>query len=95
MEPDTMDLPAPPTNAVASIASSDSMTDLAAKNEELENQLHTTSEERDSYFDELNRIREGLLLASQGGLGGELQSAFSTFQTFDGAGQGGGDGDNV
>jgi len=27
--------------------------------------------------------------------GGELQSAFSTFQTFDGAGQGGGDGDNV
>ena len=40
-----------------------------AQNEELENQLHTTSEERDSYFDELNRIREGLLLASQGGLG--------------------------
>ena len=50
----------------------------------MEEQLHRIQKERDDALVQLERIKEGLLQAQTGELGGELRAAFNTFQSFDG-----------
>lgn len=51
--------------------------------EDLEDHMRQLQIERDNAVDELNRIKESLIQAQSGQLGGELMSAFAQFQSFD------------
>lgn len=56
---------------------------MQLENEQLLKQLEDLGDERDHAVDQLDRIREGLIQAQSGQLGGELHAAFSTFTTFE------------
>lgn len=56
---------------------------MQLENEQLLKQLEDLGDERDHAVDQLDRIREGLIQAQSGQLGGDLRAAFSTFTTFE------------
>ena len=56
---------------------------IQLENAQLLKQLEDLGDERDHAVDQLDRIREGLIQAQSGQLGGDLRAAFSTFTTFE------------